>query len=372
MPAARFDDQVRACRERLRAMVARAELPEGARIDELQLRRESAASVRAVRAALADLAREGLIVRKRHVGTFVRGAPADTPGVLLKVRSAGILSSLGRRAFAEHGFAHTVFTGVQLALHPPAQVAFFGHEETRAFSIDDLPTLDPDDVKRACQGLVAVEAYNAVQLNDLARSGVPLVAVDFAPPNAAFDAVEADHLAAGYLAAKHLIALGHRRIAYIGEGFVAESSDPTWQARLNGWARALLEAGREAAPRDVADAGRSEDRIAETLASFEDADPARKPTAYVLATGGWAAPAMRWLRARGRRVPEDVSLAAADSAVYEAEGLTVAQARIDYEMLGRNAVRLLAARLACRSMPPVKVTIPAAFAPGQTARAANP
>ncbi|MCW8131021.1 MAG: substrate-binding domain-containing protein [Planctomycetota bacterium] len=364
MSEADFLQQVRGCKEHLRMQIARAEFPEGTRLDEAQLRRETGATVRAVRAALSDLAREGLILRKRHVGTFVADRlPAANVTVLPKLRSVGLLSSRRQEVFISDGFCSKVLTGLRLALQPPAQVTWFLHEHGRTMGVDDLPLVDLDAIRRACQGVVAVEAYNASQLNELSRAGVPLVVVDFAPPLAAFDSVEVDHFQAGYLATRHLLELGHREIAYVGEGLVAQSTDPTWQARLNGYLRAMVEAGQAVSPAHVMDTQRNLRVVAERLPAF---DARRRPSAYVLCTGGFADALVQVLADLGRAVPAQVSLAAADSAAYTAGGAVLSQARVDYEMLGRNAARVLAARLACKAMPPMRNLLPVLFAPGQT------
>ena len=368
MSANRFDLQVQAFKDRLRGMIARAELPEGARIEEAQLRQEAGVTVRAARQALRDLAQEGTIVRKRHVGTFVSGRrPESSFAAPPKVRSVGILSSRSQSFFVESKFGSTVLGGVQLALQAPAQVTYFVHQDNRQMSIDDLPFTETDTIKRSCQGLLAIEAYNAAQLNELARAAVPLVAIDFAPHNMAFDAVEVDHFQAGYLATRHLLALGHRRVAFVGEGPTAESTDPTWQARLNGFLRALVEAGLDATPRAIVNIRRNTNMIAEALPPVHKD---LKPTGYVLCGSDMAPIAARALGGMGLSVPQDVSLSAADSALYQMDGMDISQAHVDYEVLGKYAVRVLAARLACRTMPPMRMVQGVSFNPGRTSRPA--
>lgn len=350
-------------------MIARAELSEGVRIDEALLRRETDVTVRAARQALSELAREGLIIRKPHVGTFVSGRlPGATFTVLPRIRSVGILSSRPQSFFATSGFGSALMLGVQAGLHAPIQISFFVHAETRQMSLDDVPLTEPDTIKRTCQGLLAIEANNAPHLNELAGNGVPVVAVDFSAPGAAFDSVEVDHFSAGYLAARHLIGLGHRRIGYLGEGPVPDSTDPTWQARLNGYFRAMIESGLEASPDAIANMGRSIPRIQEALSAVQRRC---KPTAYVLCSGGSAATAVEVLAQLALKVPDDVSLAAADSSTHYLDGRPLSQARVDYELLGRSAVRLLASRLACRAMPPLKLTQPVSFSPGATCRSVS-
>ncbi len=362
MSSERFRRQVEIFKERVRGMVARAELPEGARVDEVQLRLETGITVRAARCALQELAGEGLINRKRHVGTFVSGRlQAATFPVLPKVCSVGILSSRGQSFFSEPGYGKQIMSGVQLSLHTPAQVTFFVHTHNRQLSIDDLPITDPDTIKRTCQGVLAVEAYNAADLNELTRSGVPVVAVDFSMPQMGFDAVEVDHFSAGYLAAQHLISLGHRRIAFVGEGPLPESMDPTWQIRLNGFMRAMVEAGLNVSTANIVHIARSAELISKALPPVQKK---YQPTGYVLCSASHYRITLETLTALGLKVPEDVSISAADHAPAGSEDELISHVRVDYEFLGRNAIRILASRLACKAMPPIKQVLPVNFSPG--------
>ena len=367
MSADDFNRDVQAFKERLRTMIARAELSEGVRIDEPLLRHETGVTVRAARQALSELAREGLIVRKPHVGTFVSGRlPGAAFAVLPKLRSVGILSSRSQSFFATSTFGYTIMRGVEASLHAPMHISFFVHAETRPMSLDDLPLTETDTIKRSCQGLLAIEANHASRLNEIAGNGVAVVAIDFNAPGAAFDAVEVDHFSAGYQTTRHLIALGHRRIAFIGEAAMPESTDPTWQSRLSGYIRAMLEAGLEVSQETILGMGRSDRRIPALLPPFHQRC---QPTAYVLCSGSLAPIASRTLSELGLNVPADISFAAADSSLLDLNAVPLSQARVDYELLGRSAIRLLASRLACKAMPPLHVTQPVGFVPGATSRA---
>ena len=67
--------------------------------------------------------------------------------------------------------------------------------------------------------------------------------------------------------------------------------------------------------------------------------------------------------------PRDVSLTCADGSCPKIGALSLSYTRADYEQAGRMAVQVLASRIACRAMPPVRVTIPVTFIPGDSSRA---
>ncbi|MER2598691.1 MAG: LacI family DNA-binding transcriptional regulator [Caldilineales bacterium] len=73
----------------------------------------------------------------------------------------------------------------------------------------------------------------------LANSGVPIVQLDRRSPNITAPLVAVDNEAGSYQAIRYLLELGHRRIAYV----MGIDTVSTQTERLNGWQRALTEAG---------------------------------------------------------------------------------------------------------------------------------
>lgn len=313
-----FSEQVQGVKDRLRAAIFRGELAAGSLVREEDLRRESGASVRAVRQALTDLSREGLIDRRRHVGTFVG-----------KKRLAGKESGLPR-----------------ISAH-----------------VGEAPALNLEGQAADIQGVIALEANHQAFLDGLVRAGRCVVAVDFCSARMTFDAVAVDHQEAGRQATEHLLAVGHRRIAFVGEGPNPHSSDPTWQDRLTGYLRAMAGAGGETPSAWILNIRREANRIAQLLPEFHER---RRPTAYVACGGQIAENILQVLNARGCRCPREVSVVACDGELHKAAGMQLSCVRVDYEEFGRSAVLLLAARLTCRQMPPVRVTLPVEFKPGDT------
>ncbi|WP_310565733.1 substrate-binding domain-containing protein [Hydrogenophaga sp.] len=81
-------------------------------------------------------------------------------------------------------------------------------------------------------------------LNDLTRNGFPMVVWGANLPDALYPVVGGDNAQGGYLATRHLIEHGCRRIAFFGD-----ISHPEAGQRYQGYARALQEAGIEQDPR---------------------------------------------------------------------------------------------------------------------------
>jgi LacI family transcriptional regulator len=86
---------------------------------------------------------------------------------------------------------------------------------------------------------VMCEFLNREPLKQLKRYGVPTVTLDDCPSEYIASMVYTDNELGGYLATRHLIDRGRKRIAYLGEKVTMRSL----QTRFEGYRRALLEAG---------------------------------------------------------------------------------------------------------------------------------
>jgi DNA-binding LacI/PurR family transcriptional regulator len=157
-----------------------------------------------------------------------------------------------------------------------------------------------------------------------------------------------DNRRAGYLATRHLIELGHRRIGYIS------GVTPTMSRRdrQDGYRLALAEAGLAADPQLIAagedapghdDTHAAEQGRAAALCLLGLPDP---PTALVALNDMRALGACAAVRERGGSVPDDISVAGIDdialASLVHPPLTTVHQA---IEKLSESAVDILVSRL---------------------------
>lgn len=184
------------------------------------------------------------------------------------------------------------------------------------------------------------------ELHDLVREGYPVVLQGeldgFAGPS-----VDVDNRAGALLAVRHLLSLGHRRIACITNGPVAYTAAA---ARLAGYRQALSEVDISADPALEAEA--DFDPASGHSAILRILDRAGKPPeAVFVASDVVALGVLGGLRERGLRVPADVSLVGFDDislAAYVDPGLTTI--RVPARQLGRAAGAALIERIAGRSV----------------------
>ncbi|WP_377645254.1 LacI family DNA-binding transcriptional regulator [Oryzobacter terrae] len=238
----------------------------------------------------------------------------------------------------------------ELPLYGPAStvtgIAEAAREAGYAISLDPLFSITGSTLAAAIEHHLAqaVEAIVLVTAHGetpdpqvMSRADVPIIALDgFLGEGAPTAGV--DQRAGGAMATRHLLDLGHRRIAHI----TGPAGWPQADARLAGYRDALEQAGVEAGPVVLGDwSPRSgHDGI---LRIVED-DPA--VTAVFVANDQMALGTLRALAERGIRVPDDVSVVGFDdipeSAFLQPPLTTIRQ---DFASLGHAAVRLVVGAL---------------------------
>jgi DNA-binding LacI/PurR family transcriptional regulator len=170
----------------------------------------------------------------------------------------------------------------------------------------------------------------------------PVVFINSTQPGERVFSIATDNEYGGWLATRHLLDLGHRRIAYLGGPTAGRSH----QARAAGYRRALQEAGLRFAPELVLPGDGSLAAGRAALARLLAQNANGRPTALFcyndLSALGLLAEAHR----RGLRLPDDLSVVGFDNVPYAEISLppltTVDQRK---EELGRLAVFTLLAAL---------------------------
>jgi LacI family transcriptional regulator len=153
--------------------------------------------------------------------------------------------------------------------------------------------------------LVAPAQTDLSRLREISARGTAVVLLDHASPTSGMCSVSVDDVAGGRLAAEHLLALGHRRIALLnGPPALRQCTD-----RWDGFRGAMTAAGLDPGSHLLAGTltgehtfQQVEDRLAGILRN-----PA-PPTAIACVSDIVALSALRALRKRGIRVPEDIAL----------------------------------------------------------------
>ena len=174
------------------------------------------------------------------------------------------------------------------------------------------------------------------RLDKLDARGIPLVYVDRVSAASERCWVKTDDVAGGRIAAEHLTALGHRRLAFVG----TVGSRSQIENRFAGFRSVVETAGGETERMD-ADSWTLADGRA-IGAALAQRHPDRRPTAVMCSNDLLALGILLEFSQRGVDVPSDISVVGFDDLSWaESVAVPLTTVRQPREELGRLAVRLL-------------------------------
>jgi len=188
-------------------------------------------------------------------------------------------------------------------------------------------------------GLVAVFPGRSLsrQLTQLARQGFPVVLIDDQEVQVV-PSIGVDNATGGYLATRHLLQLGHQRIAHIkGPGKYLVSD-----ARYQGYCRALIEAGLLPDPSLILEGDFLPPSGRACASQLFALPPEKRPTAIFAASDQMAYGVLSAAEDCGLAIPKDLALVSFDDdhpSAYTHPPLTTV--RQPYFEMGQQAVTLL-------------------------------
>lgn len=303
----------------------------------------------AVRAGVSTRTVSNVVNDFRHV------APATREKVQFAIRELGYRPNLVARNLRR---GRSGMIGVVL---PELDVPYFGEltrliiEEARRASytvVIDQTDGDPEEERQLVLGGERSQLFDGLIFSPLAMSSEDIKARPDSSPivllgehivKPPFDHIVIDNVAAARMATEHLIEVGRRRIAAIGDQ--PFFSGETAQYRTRGYREALAAAGLQFDPALVFRTERfHRSDGAEAMAALLDLP--NPPDAVFCYNDLLAFGAMRTVLSRGLRVPEDVAIVGFDD-IEEGRYTTPTLTTIspDKKQIARLAVQALLRRL---------------------------
>ena len=186
-----------------------------------------------------------------------------------------------------------------------------------------------------------------------AMAGVPVVAALEYFPGLALPTVRIDNAGAGAQAVRHLIGLGHRRVAHVTGPLAGVMS----VERMAGWRRGMRAAGLPAGDELVARGDFTIPSGHRAVAALFARRP--YPTAVFCSSDTMAFGVVNELRARGLEVPRDVSVVGFDDLVLAGDfHPSITTIRQPCFEIGRTAMRLLVDLIGGQPAPRRHVVMP--------------
>jgi LacI family transcriptional regulator len=186
------------------------------------------------------------------------------------------------------------------------------------------------------------------------KRGIPYVSV-LRKAQSGVLTVNSDDFKGGYLATKHLIDLGHRRIAHL----VGNPDVSTTQARLDGYRSALQDAGLDRDSRLEIPSGFLRLPGYESVNSLLARPNFDFPTAIFACNDLCAAGAIQALTEAGKSVPSDVSVVGYDDTAFcSVIQPPLTSVRMPIEEMGATAARMLMARIERKALTDTQPVLP--------------
>ena len=204
--------------------------------------------------------------------------------------------------------------------------------------------------------IVLIPSRKQRDIDTLLAADAPFIVWGVAAPTAGYCSVAGDNLRGGRVATERLIAIGRKRIAFLG----GPAAELEVQGRLAGYMEALKRAGLPLDPALIAYADYSFDSGLEAtprlLKDAPDLD------AIFANSDRMAMAAINCLRKTGRRVPEDVAVVGYDNLPIAEQSrpplTTVSQnLRLAGKLLADNLLQYLATRVVTHVCVPVELVI---------------
>jgi DNA-binding LacI/PurR family transcriptional regulator len=276
-------------------------------------------------------------------------AGPDPKGRLLragKVNAIGVAAAWQLSYFFDDPFARVVMSGISQACDATGagiSLVSAANQEQLAWNIQSA----------LVDGFIVFCTEDGSRMVELTRERkLPFVALDFGLDDETIAAIGIDDVSGARLAARHLARLGHRRFGVLALPFGENGPGPVsieraltaiysgTRDRMRGYFQELAEFGIETAGIAIYETDNDE---VSTRAGLEHVFASGSPPTAILAMSDrMALAALDWLRERGVRVPQDVSIVGFDgvpeSAFSDPPLTTIAQPMVE---MGRKAVETI-------------------------------
>lgn len=193
--------------------------------------------------------------------------------------------------------------------------------------------------------------HNLPRLEALSAQGMPIVLISgfLTPPR--LDAIFPDSSKGTYIATRHLLSLGHKRVIYVAN--TRRHSTPAYTGmdalKLQGYQQALAEANVPFAPDMVLNFPPAHGAVEEE-SMMELLSLARTETAFFFSGDELAIPCLKQLCKEGLRIPQDIAIASIDNIPFcESSIVTLTSVGFDLPYISRQTVDLLLRRIQQKS-----------------------
>ncbi len=321
-----------------------------------KMAREFGAGPITIRGALELLRMEGRLEKTRG-GQLLVQAPSGVRAATHRLAVEVVSSYLD--AYLRTNYGRMVQEGLTLEVTNQGRALLLAHNFRFLAAVpsgfDRLPA----------DGVLLWGNFRKDVLQRYERMNLPIVLVDRPPANWKMHSACVDNENAAFDATRHLIALGHRRIAFIRQIHIhARDVDPDTVERQKGYERALRESGLRVRAELILNSLGTDNLNSPSIRSLFVGRA--QPTAVLAVDSDKARLVLSAASQRGLAIPRDLSVVC----FQERDGThaEISGPRVDFRELGRQAALLLLEA----KFPPQVRRIPAPWCEGRTVASRKP
>ncbi|MEH7082159.1 LacI family DNA-binding transcriptional regulator [Neobacillus drentensis] len=200
-------------------------------------------------------------------------------------------------------------------------------------------------------GILFLSHISTDYISNIINTGIPTVLIDHHSPYLMADSILTNNRFGAFMAVEHLIQLGHRDIAFVGD---IEFS-PSYQERFEGYLLAFKKYGLT--PKEdfmFTNAKENQGDIHSFLDTLQD-----EPSAWFCVNDGLGFLGTSVLQQRGFKVPEDVSVCCFDNGqLSQISTPKITTMDIDLNYFGKKAVEQLCWRMENKDEPIHEILLP--------------
>jgi DNA-binding LacI/PurR family transcriptional regulator len=308
--------------------------------------------IRTTRIAVSGLVKEGYLLSRQKYGTMVLDSEPKKYIDLKKQNEIGVILGIEynkgdpRYELENSPRHHTILNKIEEKL-----------KEKELYMVYSTATgnIDPAMIKKDMAVLILSGAITPKIYKTVQKTGIPFIMIGDLitekETGVSVDVIADDDFQGGYIAAKHLIEFGHKRIA-----FISVELKYKWDMNeLNGYKKALEEAGidfdRSLVIELENDYKYSVEGACQAMRGFLEKSI---PFTALLNNGGeiLCYGAMKAIREKGIRIPEDVSV------VCKGMSFELTLVHHNFEESARIAVERLIERIENPGLKPERIVVP--------------
>lgn len=251
-------------------------------------------------------------------------------------------------AFSLKSFFGEIYLSVEKELRARGMNLFIESIDGEAKNNLTLPSLLTN---HEIDGILILSHISTDYISTIINTGIPTVLIDHHEPYLEADSILTNNRFGAYTAVEHLIQLGHREIAFVGNVDIS----PSYQERLEGYLLALKRYG--ISPNEdfiLTNTQENQHDINLFLNDLED-----MPSAWFCVNDGQGFLVTSILQQRGFKVPEDASVCSFDNGqLSQIATPMITTMDIDLNYYGKKAVEQLCWRMENKEEPFQEILLP--------------